>query len=255
MQGLNMQIDIVKKATQSKYIKDCNDREIAEKLSIIYYMIGLRPQHFPTQQEDAFLFNYIKFNYGFRGIEELVIAFDLAIKDVLDIEDVKVYDQFSPEYLNRIMNGYKKHITFLAKNIQKPTKLPEALPPPPMTREDKIEEIKYWSDKMDSVNKLIVPIYIYDYLIDCELVKMNDERFNQYLIMACEMEIREFRNKIESGEDRKMNQQLLKEFMAMYDSGCFTGTIVSRLQSNAKKIFIKKYLNKKNNGNRIGDKR
>ena len=106
-------IGMINKAITGKRILDSTDSEIAKRLSLIYFMIGLRPHHFPTKEEDVFLFSYIRKNYPNTTLDEIYLAFDLAIKNVLDVSDIKCYDQFSIEYFVRIMTGYYRY----AKNI------------------------------------------------------------------------------------------------------------------------------------------
>ena len=91
---LIMPIDTLLKAKKTTLISQCSNEEIGKRLSLIYFMIGLRPQHFPSPEEDLFIFNYLRINYGHKTLDELYLAFDLAIKGTTEV-DCKVYDQFS----------------------------------------------------------------------------------------------------------------------------------------------------------------
>jgi len=105
-----MPIDGIQKAIQSKTIFDAEPYEIGQRLAQIYIIVGLRTQHLPSKEIDLFIIQFIKKNYPTRKLDELVVAFEMGVKGDLDIDDVKVYDQFTIEYLCRIMNAYSSWI-------------------------------------------------------------------------------------------------------------------------------------------------
>jgi hypothetical protein len=107
---LNVPIDGIQKAIQSKTIFDAEAYEIGQRLAQIYIIVGLRTQHLPSKEIDLFIIQFIKKNYPTRRLDELVVAFEMAVKGDFDLEDVKVYDQFTIEYLCRIMNAYASWI-------------------------------------------------------------------------------------------------------------------------------------------------
>lgn len=123
-------------------------------------MIGLRPQHFPSPEEDLFIFNYLRVNFGHKTLDELYLAFDLAIKGELDT-DVKVYDQFSIEYLVRIMNAFRIYSNHLIKEqSQKPM---ETLPPPTETEQEMIKDVMEYvkNDFYNFRNLMMTPLYLF----------------------------------------------------------------------------------------------
>ena len=87
MQGENMQVGMILNSWEAKKLVNCSDAEIAKRLSSIYFLIGLRPQHFPTKEEDKIIFTYIRTKFGHRTIDELYNAFDLAINQQLELEE------------------------------------------------------------------------------------------------------------------------------------------------------------------------
>jgi len=109
-------VHVASNALSGKFIGQSTENEVKDKLKIIYAMIGLRPQHFPVDEEKQFLHDYIFAKYGKKTLDELVLAFDLAIQGQLDIEDIKVYDQFTCEYLAKIMNGYREWLKTVSAN-------------------------------------------------------------------------------------------------------------------------------------------
>jgi hypothetical protein len=166
---LNTQIAIIQKAWRSPLLAEVNDAELAQRLSLIYFTIGLRPHHFPTKEEDFILFAYIRKKYGFRTLDELYLAFDLAINEKLDVDDVKVYDQFSIEYLVRILNAYGRYVYNAMKQIKRAA--PEA-EPVTITEEEKRADIEEF---MNAVEVKIMPLYLYEWLDELGYLTYTDE--------------------------------------------------------------------------------
>ena len=123
-------------------------------------MIGLRPQHFPSPEEDIFIFNYLRANFGHKTLDELYLAFDLAIKGKLDIES-KPYDQFSILYLVSIMNAFRIYSNHLMKEM--PQKPMETLPPPTETEQEMINDVMEYvkNDFYNFRNLLMIPLYLF----------------------------------------------------------------------------------------------
>jgi len=208
-----MQTDGIIKILKSKKIIDCSPKEIIEKLSIIYMMIGLRPQHFPTQIEDQMLLTFIKKHFGHKSIDELYLAFELAITGELEIDDVKVYDQFTLEYLMRIMNGYKRWLIIKSREIVDNIK-PKELPIPPLTEQDKLQEIEEWRKK-DSINYKLIPLYLYDWMFDYDYINLNDEDKIKLYSRSIKLRENELRNEAELfGGDKTT----YRNFMRMKES-------------------------------------
>lgn len=74
--------------------------------------VGLRAANFPVDEEKQVLLNFFYKHFGGFTFENVSEAFDLAITDKLQIEpkDVKCYENFSCEYLGRILSAYKKYL-------------------------------------------------------------------------------------------------------------------------------------------------
>ena len=165
-------VNKVKEALSANKIADATNKELTEKFVLVYWMIGLRPQHFPTFEQDEFLFNYIRSNFGSRTINEIVLAFDRAINGVLDVDDIKCYDQFTLEYFCRIFNAYRKWVFNLSKEIEKPQEY-KSLPMAETTEQEMREDIDYYL-KSD-LNIRFIPPYLYDYLERLNIHKLSKE--------------------------------------------------------------------------------
>jgi len=159
----------------SKKIADASDGEIQNQLLKVFILVGLRMQHYPDKLHNQFLINYIRKEYAHKTLDELQLAFELAIKQQLDIDDCKVYDNFSIEYLVRIMNGYR--LWLIAEN-KKLVKMDDIEVDVIVTERDKLNDIDTYLNRYDLHlrNLYFIPLYIYQYMIELKLLSQSDKQ-------------------------------------------------------------------------------
>lgn len=166
------QTDTIKQAWKSRHISAASDKELAQTLNKVYFTIGLRPQHFPTREEDLVLFGYLRQKYGERTLGELYLAFDLAINDKLDVNDYKVYDQFSIEYLVRVFNSYGRYVYKTMTEAKQLTPPPAPVEVPKVTENEKLTDIAEFFNAPESK---ILPLYVYEWLDQLGFLTYTDE--------------------------------------------------------------------------------
>jgi hypothetical protein len=132
-------------------------------------------QHYPDKLNNQFLINFIKKEYYIKTLDELEFAFELAIKQELDLEDYKVYDNFSIEYLVRIMNAYRIWLVNKNKSIQKKI---EEIENQAMTTKEKLDEITSYLNRTDlTMNNLyLIPLYVYDFMFELDFFKLTERQ-------------------------------------------------------------------------------
>ena len=168
---------------QSKSIKDATESEIAQELKKIFYLIGLRNQFLPNQEQGKLIVSYIRSNYETRKLDELFLAFDFYIKSYY-CEDVKFYDQFSLQGLNLIMNGYRKYIIELNSKLRE-VKPPETIIPKTDIQED-IEEYLNRTD-LNKRNLILIPTYIYENMLKLGYINQTEKRKVSLYRLATDM--------------------------------------------------------------------
>ena len=96
-------------ALKSKFIKDCPIEEVKEILRLIMVKVGLRAQNWPNDIEKLVLFEHIRDNFGGNRVDEIRLAFEMAIAGKLDLppNEVTCYENFSCIYFSKIMNAYR----------------------------------------------------------------------------------------------------------------------------------------------------
>ena len=212
-------------------IQDATDKELSERFTLIYWMIGLRPQHFPTPEQDKFLFTYIRENFGSRTTTELVLAFDRAINGVLDIDDVKCYDQFTLEYFCRIFNAYRKWVFNLSKEIQKPQEY-KSLPMAETTEQEMRDDIDEYLKRDLNIN--FIPPYLYDYLERLNIHKLTKEE---------KLEVLERAKTYRKNQLHEIAQSYHKEDIANYNFFCHK--LETGFEKDSQELYNLKNLAKK----------
>jgi hypothetical protein len=173
----------VQTAMQSKSIQDATDKEIAQELNKIFFLIGLRNQFIPNQDQAKLIVAYIRNNYEKRKLDELFLAFDFYIKSYY-CEDVKFYDQFSLQSLNSIMNGYRKYINELNSKLRE-------VPPPEIAipKTDIQQDIDEYLNRTDLSrrNLVLIPTFIYENMLKLGYINQTERRKVNLFKLATDM--------------------------------------------------------------------
>lgn len=69
--------------------------------------LGLRANNLPNDLEKLVLYEHIVQNFGGNRIDEIKLAFDMAISGKFDVE-VNCYENFSCYYFSTIINAYRR---------------------------------------------------------------------------------------------------------------------------------------------------
>lgn len=237
-------VDLAKTALKSKLIGQATEEELKIKLVRIYLLVGLRQQHFPADEEKTFVHQYIFQNYGNKTLDEFELAFSLAIKGQLNLklEDYKVFDQFSCEYISRIMNAYRdwlKHASELAKTIKETPMIDDKTEITPM---EMIEWIEEYKQKEDIILDLI-PISFYTFLTDTGIIKITNEQKWEVAAKATQSIKTDLMNDIPQCKTTDALNSF-RTFEKMEKDG-FTGKFKSEIQNRAKRMIVYDYLTKK----------
>lgn len=95
---------------------------LKEALRQVFFLIGLRAEQIPADEEKGFLIQYIVENYGGHTADEIKLAFKMAIQGALKLDDKKVtcYGIFSPMYFTAIMDAYREWAREQIKLLPRP---------------------------------------------------------------------------------------------------------------------------------------
>lgn len=191
--------DIIAQARHSgeviSQLKD--DEPIRQALRYAMMLVGIRAQNIPQKEEKDVLIEFVQRNYGGHSSLEIKIAFDLAVNGTLEIEDVKAYENFSCEYLGRIMSAYRKYAAIEYKH----SKIPEIMNGEPQKQiefPDHVDWSDHWikiveSAKNGEIQDKAIPTPVYDWLqrtglID-EKIYNKEEKWN--ILKSCKDQYRD----------------------------------------------------------------
>jgi len=219
-------------ALKSKQIKNSSEDEVKEILKKIYSMVGLRAINYPQGEDKKNLHDYIFFKYGQKTLDELVLAFDLAISGELEIAagDVKVYDQFTINYLATIMAGYKKWLFNQAKNFElnKPLQIENK-----KTMDD--NEWDEWLEEIKGYRLELIPIAAYERLTATGKLNLTTEQKKAYYASAKNYYLATFKDDVRE----------MKRFADNLSNNCLTQEQRDGLVAFSKKLAVQDYLTKK----------
>lgn len=243
---IDVNVNRAEVALRDKLITDCTEEEIKPKLLLIYSMVGLRPQHYPSHDEKKNLHDYIRLKFANKTLSELVLAFDLAINNELDLkpDDIKIYDQFTIAYLAQIMSAYKSWLYKIWQTNKSKPAIIELEEKKEVSDEEKLEWLNEW--KRDDIIIDLIPIHFYDYLIQFNLVEITPkikweaiEKVTQSIKYSLQVAIGECKTTDALRE--------FGEFEKMEKDG-FTGKLKEQILNKAKKLIIADYLKSDKSG-------
>ncbi len=123
----SLSVTRIEKSFNSIKLRDINDDvEIRKMVLRLFVLTALKKENYPDGIERDFLIQFIKQNFKGFTVDEIVFAFELAVKRELlpymsRNDDVKHYQNFSPDYFSSIMYGFKKYKAqiIIKNNIKK----------------------------------------------------------------------------------------------------------------------------------------
>ena len=219
-------------ALKSPQIRNVDEDSLKNILKKIYSMVGLRAINYPQGEDKKNLHDYIFFKYGQKTLDELVLAFDLAISGELDIaaNDVKVYDQFTINYLATIMAAYKKWLFNQAKNFE---------PNKPLQLENKKNmddnEWAEWLEEIKGYRLELIPIAAYERLNATGKLNLTTEQKKAYMASAKNYYLSTFKDDVRE----------MKRFVEALNENKLSKEHKDGLIAYAKKLAVKDYLTSK----------
>ncbi len=123
------ELTTVRQALKDVKLFKSDDNAINQVLRYCMMVVGIRSGNMPTNEEVPVLKNFLKNHCGGYTLAEYRLAFELAAADQLEC-DTKHYENFTCEYVSRIMKAYRKYANNILEFAERRIK-PEmkALPP------------------------------------------------------------------------------------------------------------------------------
>jgi hypothetical protein len=225
----------------SKKIADATNKELAVEFSKVYFLIGLRPQHCPNEEQSKLIFDYIRFHYPVKTIKEIYLAFDLAIHGKYEV-DHKVFDQFTIEYFVRIFNAYRKYLVEMHKILQENTKLESPKIEYKVNHHEEMEaEIEEFLQQKQ-IDFRFLPIYLYNYLERLNKISLSIEEKKEYYQKAIQYFKKQLQNENNYGIMDSVRE--IKRFDKLLAEDSLTDDYKINLKDIAKRMVVFDYWTK-----------
>jgi len=213
--------------------------QIKEILRLIMLKVGLRAANLPNEEEKAVLIAHIVTEYGNHTLEEIKLAFDMAISGKLDLEqkDITCYENFSCLYFSTIMTAYRNWAKETYKFIKIVPKMIEEKKS--IEHEEMLEWINEWSAK-ENIDIELIPLQFYDFLVGANLINVSNKEKHGYLAKATsQIKVRLIDAMSLSKNDDAY--KAFKLFEKMEVEG-FEGEMKSRIINRSKRLILNEYL-------------
>lgn len=212
-------------AIEQPKIKVLSDEQIGPVIKLIMLKVGVRSQNLPSAIEKDLLISHIRSNYGGHTLQEVNLAFDMAISGKLEC-DPRCFENFSCLYFSSIMNAYRAW----AKNAYRENERPV------MLIEEKVElsekEKEEWMAGYKEVDIDFIPLIFFDWL------QVDNEPFLPEAVKHVKRGI------LTSNESELIKSRNIAEFERQEVSG-FVDEYKSMIINASKRMAVKQYLKTK----------
>jgi hypothetical protein len=193
---------------------------LRENLAYIFTLIGLT--RLPDVVELEVIEDYIRTTYPFFTIQEMRIAFKMAVQGKFDC-NIEHYEKFSPKYISGIMNAYKTKANQVRKN----------LPPPPeepvkqLTDEEIVDFTKneWINGKREDFNRVFNADKVFIILLKQGKLKFTQDQILETIKVVREDNLYRL-NRMHPLEAKEFSKQIKKE---------------DYIESQCKKLALVKY--------------
>ena len=202
-------------------------------------IIGIPEDKYPSKNSIYVIVDLVLRIYGNHTDKEIRSAFELAASGDLDVPEH--FNNFSFKYFSAVLNSWKIEVN---KEMQEEMK------------SDVIEQPKFigevdWSDTLDfiieqsktqNINKMIIPSYLYDWMIKKRLINPTGEEKKEMFQKSLDRIMNELSSKYLNGFASNEDKALLRRLNDGFDKSSAEHTLIS---NEAKKMIVVNYIKTK----------
>lgn len=106
------------------------EEDLKQSIRAAMLLVGIRAKNMPDEEEKFLLLSFIKQHFRNHTPEEVRLAFEMAVAGKLELGEsgANCYENFSCEYVGRVLSAYRKWAVRQLELLT-PDPLPIALPP------------------------------------------------------------------------------------------------------------------------------
>jgi hypothetical protein len=172
---------------QSK-IAQAPDEDLKQSLRYAMLLVGIRAQNMPQEEERAVLLSFVRRTYPGHTAAEIRLAFEKAVSGELNLspDEVKPYENFSCEYIGRIMRAYRAWAASQYKEHEKVAQdEPERLESPKLSAAEFVDFF-YQSYLAKTIDMDLLPEMAYDRAKTCFGMDFPEEKLKAIVLRARE---------------------------------------------------------------------
>lgn len=236
-------------ALTSTKIKESSLEEIKQSLRYVMVKVGLRSQNWPNDEEKQILIAHIVQHFGNNTIDEIKLAFDLAITGKLELDknEISCYENFSCLYFSQIMVAYRGWSSYAHGQIRREQEYHRMLEQS-KPRELTNEEYQEWYDltKQQVIDKIItielIPELIYNWMDKSGRITLNTSDKKEYFNNASELHLRLLNAKCIENEyvpmKRRFYDTLLHNYKCQKEENTYSESTRQELIRLSKKMVL-----------------
>lgn len=237
-----LEIGKLSNAINGERLKNTPENDLKQVLRAIMAMVGVRAANLPDDDEKGLLLAHIVSNYGNHTLEEIKLAFNMAITGKLNCK-VDCYENFSCAYFSQIMNAYRNWAKEEVKQFKPVVMIEEKKE---LTDQEKVEWIKEWVSK-ENIDMELIPLIFYDYLDGKKLLGITAKEKYEYFDKAALQVKTILHNDI--GVCKTNDAYISYQKFEIMEKEGFTGEMKTRILNRAKRLIVFDYLKKSNERN------
>lgn len=226
-------------ALKGQAVRTATVEDIKQVLRYAMVKVGLRGANFPNEIEKSILIDHVIQFYGNHSVDEIRLAFDMAIAGRLDLEtkDVTCYENFSCLYFSTIMNAYRKWAKEEYKHVKNE---------PPMIEQKESLSDQAMTDWLEDTRKRkltveLMPLMLYDFIDRKKMIVLSNDEKYEYLQRAASFRLSKLQKDHETNPTTA-SKKLFDEFLRMKTDGAIQGEEIDVIKNLAKKMVVYDYL-------------
>lgn len=175
-------------------------------------LVGIRAANLPNQMEFDVLKQFIRRTYSGHTPAEIRLAFEKAVAGELELstDDVKPYENFSCEYVSRIMRAYRKWASAQYRAAE-PAKPEVKQIDVPAYSPIEFVEYFYQSYRTGTIDRMIFPESAFDRAKGLFGIEYSEEELKNFVLRAREAVLSGLNDRIRETDSNKR----LGEYVAL----------------------------------------
>ncbi len=233
-----------KKAITNPIIKNSPLDQLEAVLRLVMLKIGLRAENLPSREEKAVLIDHIITSYGNHTVEEIRLAFEMALANKLNLSEKEIvcYENFSCLYFSKIMNAYRAWAIEAHKFLSNKKPMAVIDDKKELADEEMAEWMMEWKNK-EEIDIDLIPIMFYEFLDSKKIITLTNTQKWEYTSKGATYVKAKLQDEI--GNCKTNDAYLAYNKFQNQETTGFNKEFAGRIKNRAKRLIVYDYLKDK----------